>query len=150
MDVKYINPFLTAFTNTLEQLSITEIKRGGMKKKVKLYVDLDVSTIIGIKGGVQGNIALSMSQDTAKKLASAMMMGMPVSAVDDMVKSAIGELSSMITGTASTMLSSSGILFQMSPPTVLLSPSDINALETLAIDFETPLGKIELNIGLTA
>lgn len=150
MDVKYINPFLTAFTSTLEQLSITEIKRGGMKKKVKLYVDLDVSTIIGIKGGVQGNIALSMSQDTAKKLASAMMMGMPVSAVDDMVKSAIGELSSMITGTASTMLSSSGILFQMSPPTVLLSPSDINALETLAIDFETPLGKIELNIGLTA
>ena len=148
MDVKYINPFLAAFTSTLEQLSITDIKRGGVKKKAKLYVDLDVSTVIGIKGGIQGNMALSMSQDTAKKLASTMMMGMQVAAVDDMAKSAIGELSSMIAGSAGTMLSSLDVPFQISPPVVLLVPSDINSFETLAIDFETQLGKIELNIGV--
>lgn len=148
MDVKYINPFLAAFTNTLEQLSITDVKRGNVKKKDKLYVDLDVSTVIYLQGGIKGGMALSMSQDTTKKLASAMMMGMPISAIDDMVKSAIGELSSMIAGSASTMLSSQEIKLQISPPSVLLVPSDINPLETLAIDFETPLGKIELNIAL--
>jgi len=150
MDVRHINPFLAAFTTTLEQLSVMDIKRGNIKKKSKLYVDLDVSAIICLKGGLQGNIALSMPQDTAKKLASTMMMGMAVSVVDDMAKSAIGELSSMIAGAAATMLSSLDISLQISPPTVLLVPSDINSLEALAIDFETPVGKIELNIGFTA
>jgi hypothetical protein len=29
----------------------------------------------------------------------------------------------------------------------MLGPSEVNAMETLAIDFETPCGQIELNIG---
>ncbi|MBB6218322.1 chemotaxis protein CheX [Anaerosolibacter carboniphilus] len=147
MEAKYINPFIEAFTKTLEQLGITDIKRIGVKKKDKLYVDLDISTVICLKGGIQGNMALSMPQDTAKKLASTMMMGMSISVIDDMAKSAIGELSSMIAGAASTMFMSLGVTLQISPPIVLLEPSDINALEALAIDFETQSGKIELNIG---
>lgn len=147
MEAKYINPFLEAFTKTLEQLGVTDIKRIGVKKKDKLYVDLDISTVICLKGGIQGNMALSMPQDTAKKLASTMMMGMSISVIDDMAKSAIGELSSMIAGAASTMFISLGVTLQISPPIVLLEPSDINALEALAIDFETQSGKIELNIG---
>ncbi|SNS11686.1 chemotaxis protein CheX [Anaerovirgula multivorans] len=147
MDVKYINPFLEAFTRTLEQLGVKDIKRGNVKKKSKFYVDLDVSTVICLKGGIQGNMALSMPQDTAKQLASTMMMDMAVPVIDDMVKSAIGELSSMIAGGASAMLTPLGVTLQISPPTVLLKPSDINPLETLAIDFETQSGKIEFNIG---
>ncbi|MEW9122996.1 MAG: chemotaxis protein CheX [Thermotaleaceae bacterium] len=149
MEVAYINPFLEAFTKTLEQLNITDVKRGGLKKKDKLYVNLDVSTVISLKGGLQGNIALSMPQDTAKKLASIMMMGMPISVLDDMAKSAIGELSSMIAGMASTLFISLGISLSISPPVVLIEPSNINSFETLAIDFETQAGIIELNIGLS-
>lgn len=149
MDVKYINPFLESFTKTLEQLGVVGVTRGGIKKKSKLYVDLDVSAVICLKGGTQGNIALAMSRDTAQKLASAMMAGVTVTGIDDMVISAIGELSSMIAGTASTLLMPLGVALQISPPTVLLEPSDINSLETLAIDFETSSGKIEFNIGFS-
>lgn len=149
MDVKYINPFLESFTKTLEQLGVAGITRGGIKKKSKLYVDLDVSAVICLKGDTQGNIALAMSRDTAQKLASAMMADVTVTSIDDMVISAIGELSSMIAGTASTMLMPLGVALQISPPTVLLEPSDINSLETLAIDFETTSGKIEFNIGFS-
>lgn len=147
MDAKYINLFLEAFNKTLEQFGITDIKRSNIKKKNKLYVDLDVSTVICLKGGIQGNIALSMSQDTAKKLASTMMAGMNIDVVDDMAKSAIGELFSMIAGTTSTMLISLGVPLQITPPIVLFETRDINFLETLAIDFETQLGKMEFNIG---
>lgn len=147
MDVKCINLFLEAFSKTLGQFGVTDVKRGNMKKKTNFYVDLDVSTIIVLRGGIQGNIALSMSQDTAKSLVSAMTNGMSVSSFDDTAKSAIGELTSIIAGTASTMCASSGITFNISHPVVLLGFSNVNSPETLAIDFETQLGKIEFNIG---
>lgn len=147
MDSKYINPFLEAFSKTLEQFGVRDIKRSNIKKKSKLYVDFDVSTIICLKGGIQGNIALSMSQDTAKKLVSTMMMGINIASIDDMATSAIGELSSMIAGTTSTMLISLGVSLQISPPIVVFGTNDINFLEALAIDFETQLGNIEFNIG---
>lgn len=147
MDARYINLFLEAFTKTLEQLGISDIKRSGMKKKSKLYVDPGVSAIVCIKGGIQGNIALSMSQDTAKNLASTMMMGMNVTVIDEIAKSAIGELAGMIAGAVSTMMVSLGVSLQISPPTVIFEYADINLSETLAIDYETRVGKIEFNIG---
>lgn len=147
MEVKYINPFLDAFTKTLEQLGIIDIKKGNMTKKSKFYVDSDVSAVISLKNDIQGNMALSMPENTAKKLASTMMMGMSISTIDDMAKSAIGELSSMIAGTASTMLTSAGVALLISPPDILLGPSEINSQETLSINFETSSGPIEFNIG---
>lgn len=147
MEAKYINPFFESFLKTLGQFGVMDVKRGNIRKKDKLYVDLDVTTVICLKGNLQGNVALSMNQDTAKKLVSAMMMGMGISVIDDMAKSAIGEFSSIMAGTASTMIASLGIKFQISPPIVLLEYSDINPFETLAIDFETQIGKIELNVG---
>ncbi|MDF2988888.1 MAG: inhibitor of methylation [Eubacterium sp.] len=147
MDARYVNVFLEAFSLTLEQFGVKNIKRTNIKKKSKLYVDSEVSTIVLLNGGIQGNIVLSMSQDTAKGLASAMMMGMSVSVIDDLAKSAIGELSSMIAGTSSTMIVPLGVAVQISPPVVIFNACDINPLETLAVDFETQLGKIEYNIG---
>ena len=147
MDAKYVNLFLEAFGKTLEQFGVGGIKRTNIKKKSKLYVDSEVSTIILLKGGIKGNIVLSMSQDTAKGLASAMMMGMSVSVIDEIARSAIGELSGMIAGTSSTMLASLGVSLQISPPMVIFESCDINLHETLAVDFETQIGKIEFNIG---
>lgn len=147
MDAKHVNLFLEAFDKTLGQFGVSGIKRTNIKKKSKLYVDSEVSTIIQLSGGIQGNIVLSMPQDTAKSLASAMMMGMSVTVIDEMAKSAIGELSGMIAGTSSTMMVPLGVSLRISPPTVIFGAGEINAFETLAIEFETQIGKIEFNIG---
>lgn len=148
MDVKYINTILETFNVTLEQFGVNNIKRCNIQKKNKMYLNLDLSTIVCFQGAVQGDVALSMPLDTAKRLASAMMMGMSVTSIDDMAKSAIGELSSMIAGTSATKLSSFGLSTKINPPRIILENAEINSFETLAIDFETDLGKIELNIGL--
>ncbi|GAB6087439.1 chemotaxis protein CheX [Alkaliphilus crotonatoxidans] len=118
-----------------------------MTKKSSFYVDSDLSTIIALKGDLKGNIALSMPQNTASNIASAMMMGM--APTEEMTKSAIGELSSMIAGMASTMLTSAGLTLQISPPAIVMKAADIDPQEALTIDFETPSGKIELNIGFS-
>ncbi len=148
MDVKYINTILETFNVTLEQFGVNNIKRCNIQKKNKMHVNLDVSTIICFQGAVQGDIALSMPLDTAKKLASIMMMGMSITFMDDMAKSAIGEISSMIAGASATKLSSFGLATKINPPRVILENAEINGFETIAIDFETDLGKMELNIGL--
>jgi chemotaxis protein CheX len=148
MDVKYINTILETFNVTLEQFGVNNIKRCNIQKKSKMYVNLDLSTIVCFQGAVQGDIALSMPLDTAKRLASIMMMGMSITSIDDMAKSAVGELSSMIAGTSATKFSSFGLSTKVNPPRVILENAEINSFETLAIDFETDLGKIELNIGL--
>jgi chemotaxis protein CheX len=148
MDVKYINPVLETFNITLEQFGVHNIKRCNIQKKNKMYLNLDLSTIVCFQGDVQGDIALSMSLDTAKSLASVMMMGMSITVIDDMAKSAIGELSSIIASSYATKLSSLGLLTKINPPRVILINAEINSFETLVIDFETDLGKIELNMGL--
>lgn len=148
MDVKYINTILETFNITLEQFGVHNIRRCNIQKKTKMYLNLDLSTIVCFQGAVQGDIALSMPLDTAKKLVSNMMMGMNITIIDDMAKSAVGELSSMIAGSSATKFSSFGLSTTVNPPKVILENAEINCYETLAIDFETDLGKIELNIGL--
>ena len=58
-----------------------------------MYVDTDITAVVGMVGQVRGNIAYSMAEDTAKKIVSAMMMGMPVEELDEMGRSALGEFS---------------------------------------------------------
>ncbi|GAA4653490.1 chemotaxis protein CheX [Anaerocolumna aminovalerica] len=148
MDVKYINSVIETFNVTLEQFGVHNIKRCNIQKKNKMYLNLDLSTIVCFQGAVQGDIALSMPLDTAKNLASVMMMGMSITVIDNMAKSAIGELSSIIASSYATKLSSFGLSTKINPPRVILENAEINSIETLVIDFETDLGKMELNIGL--
>lgn len=151
MDVKYINPFLEAVKKILESFGVSDVKRGGVRKKEIMNVDMDITSVVGLIGGIRGNIAYSLSQDTAKKIVSTMMMGMPVNEMDAIARSAIGELANMITGTASGILSENNIITDITPPSIIFG-SDIyfiiSSVETISIDMETQFGKIEINIGL--
>ena len=105
MDVKYILPFLEALKGVLEQFGAADIKRGNMAKNELMHVDTDITAVVGMVGQVRGNIAYSMAEDTAKKIVSAMMMGMPVEELDAMGRSALWEFSNMVTGNALDLLS---------------------------------------------
>lgn len=151
MDIKYILPFLEALKGVLEQFGAVDIRRGDMARNDLMYVDTDITAVVGMVGQVRGNIAYSMAEDTAKKIVSAMMMGMPVEDLDEMGRSALGEFSNMVTGNASTLLSNSGVQVDITPPSIIFGKDVyfiISSVETLKIDMETSLGKVEVNIGL--
>jgi chemotaxis protein CheX len=151
MDVKYVNPFLEALTRILSSFGIADVKRGSIKLKDNMHVDLDVTSLVGITGQIRGNIAYSLSQATAKKIVSAMMMGMPVEKLDAIGRSAIAELSNMITGTASSILSECGHLTDITPPSIIFGCDIyfiISSVQTVSVEMETSVGKIEVNIGL--
>jgi chemotaxis protein CheX len=59
-----------------------------------------------------------MTEDTAKYIASTMMMGMPVPEFDAMAQSAISEMSNMLTANAATNLAGMGLEVDISTPSL--------------------------------
>lgn len=151
MEVKYIIPFLESVKGVLEQFGVDGIERGSLAKKDIMHVDTDVTAVVGLIGQIRGNIAYSMAEDTARQIVSAMMMGMPVVEIDEMGRSAIGEFANMVMGSASIQLSSIGVSVDITSPSIIFGKDIyfiISSVQTLAVDLNTPFGKIQVNIGL--
>ena len=93
-----------------------------------------------------------MSEETAKFVASTMMMGMPVESMDDMAQSAISELANMLTANSATNLSQMGIEVDISTPiltigdgfTLKISNDKYICIEML-INWQT----VEINVSIS-
>jgi chemotaxis protein CheX len=102
----------------MPQLGFPEPKRLKMGVKTKNAVSLGVSVIVGFTKQIRGNVVYNMSEDTAKFIASTMMMGMPVAEFDGMAQSAISEMSNMLTANAATNLTGMGLEVDISTPSL--------------------------------
>lgn len=151
MDVKMVTPFIEAIGLVLPQVGISKIERGKLGLKEKLVSTMDVTVLVGLTKGMRGNIAYSMSQQTAKQVASAMMMGMPVVEFDMLAQSAISELANMMAAKAAVGMEQIGKVIDISPPTLIIGKNvtaRVSQVQTLVVMMETEAGAIELNIGL--
>ena len=119
MDVKFINPFIESFTYVMPELGFTDVKMGDISAKEKDISASGVLVILGVVGAVRGNVVYAIDIEAAKSIASAMMMGAPVDEFDDMASSAISELTNMLTANAATAFSKSGIIIDISTPSML-------------------------------
>lgn len=119
MDVNLINPFVGAITGVLPQLGFTSVTRKGLSLGSKSIKADGVVLNLGIVGEKTGNVVYAISEETAKKIASTMMMGMPVDTLDDMAKSAVSEMSNMITANSTINFSNDGVNVDISVPTML-------------------------------
>lgn len=151
MDVKYINCFLDSTKAVLQEFGIKDIRPGDVRIKDKMTVDRDLTVIIGIVGELRGNIAYSMCEATAKNIVSNMMGGAYIEKLDEMGRSAIGEISNMIMGKASSLLEKNKIDTNITPPSIIFGKDMyfiISIVNTIEVNMETSIGKIQVNIGL--
>ena len=118
MDVKLVNPFIDAFTTVLPQMGFPTPQRTGMTVNNQNAVSKGVAVIVGFTKEIRGNVVYNMSEDTAKFIASTMMMGMPVESFDEMAQSAISEMSNMLTANAATNLTALGLEVDISTPSL--------------------------------
>ncbi len=109
MDVKRVNPFIEAFSAVMPQLGFSEVKTGSLSVKSKEIGCSGIVIVLGLLGDFKGNVAYIMETEAAKKIASVMMMGMPVEEIDEMAGSALSELSNMLTANAATCLDNIGV-----------------------------------------
>lgn len=151
MKVEYINPFISATFEILKMVADFNPVKGKLTLKNEPVPSYGVSVLIGVVGEVKGQVIYSLSEKTAMGISSKMMMGMPVEEFDEMAKSAISELANMITGNASTQLSSQGFEVDISPPTLVTGTNvhiTTNTMQTIVVPVQTEEGIFEINIAL--
>jgi chemotaxis protein CheX len=102
----------------LPQIGFQEPARAAMTVKDKMTQSLGVTIIVGFTKQIRGNVVYNMSEDTAKYIASTMMMGMPVENFDEMAQSAVSEMSNMLTANAATNLAAMGLEVDISTPSL--------------------------------
>ena len=118
INVNHINPFLMAAGTILRDACQMEMSIGKPYVKTTEFGEDSVIIMIGITGEMRGQVMIAMKITKACEIASKMMMGMPVTALDDMSASAINELGNMMMGNAATILSTKGIAMDITPPTL--------------------------------
>jgi chemotaxis protein CheX len=116
MNVAYVNPFVQGAQSVLTALCHETPALGQVHVKGAPYAASTVTVAIDIFGDFSGEVVFNMEEPAACFIASKMMMGMPVPALDAMSQSAIQELANMISGNVATLFSGKGIIVDIKPP----------------------------------
>ena len=128
-----LNPFLMSAKQVLQQVCQIDVQFGQISKD-DFYVNGEpLFIMLGITGEITGQVCVVMETETAKDIASRMMMGMPVAELDMMAKSALSELGNMMMGNAATLLSNSNVLIDITPPTLVFGSALISSPEMSVI-----------------
>lgn len=149
MDVKYVNPFIESFSTVMPELGFTNVGVGSLSAKKQEVITSGILIVLGIVGDIKGNVVYTIDNEAAKQVASMMMMGMPVEELDDMAKSALSELTNMLTANAATAFSDIGISVEISTPTLLQGENiriNMNSLQILCVTVMADSLPIDINI----
>lgn len=114
VEAEFVNPFLTAFQETLVSLGNKPSARGGLKLMEATLLEYDVAVLLRISGGVQGAVIFGMAESVACKFASGCLMGMAVETLDRMSRSALEEFSLRISKKARDQLVGKGFFCNVS------------------------------------
>lgn len=151
MKVEYINSFIKASTEVLNNFVADKFSVGRPYIRSNPFPTREIVIILGITGDIKGQAVFSLTEDMAKKIASGMMMGMPVDEIDEMAKSALSELGNMIMGNSATLLFNAGAKIDITPPSLVKGTAiEISSagMETICVPLISELGEIEFDIGI--
>lgn len=149
MDIRYVNPFIESFASVMPQLGFCSVTKGNLSAKSRELVSSGVIIIVGIVGSIKGNVVYVIDMENAKKIASQMMMGMPVSELGEMEKSALSELTNMLTATAATFFSQLDIPIDISTPTLLHGNNvtvEMSSTKVLCVQLMADSIPVDINI----
>lgn len=151
LDVKLINPFVDALVYIMPQLGFQTVAKGKLSIGDQFVDSKGVTVLVGLTDEVRGTVAYNMTEETAMKIASTMMMGMPVAAMDEMAQSAISEMTNMVTGNAATNFEKLGMRVDISPPSLVVGSNfkaKLSNAKYLIVELQLDDVALELNIGV--
>ena len=127
-----------------------EVKPSYVHKHLEVENALAIS--LELTGDITGRVLVRFTEDNAKQIASAMMMGMPVEELDDMSVSALAELGNMIMGGASSHLAEEGVVTDITTPTVLRGKVLLSYpnSETVTVPLQNSAVRITLDISIVS
>ncbi|HHY94289.1 MAG TPA: chemotaxis protein CheX [Firmicutes bacterium] len=150
MNVEFLNPFLVAIRDVLESELGEAPQIGSLATEQSSFTSDDVTVLVGVTGTVEGVVFYGMAEQTACRLAAAM-MGTPVPMLDSLAESAIAELGNMIAGRASAGLEEAGFNSRLAPPSVIHGRGAIIStieIRRLVVPVTTGKGEIRVHLAL--
>lgn len=119
MDLTNISPFIDTVYDVMPQLGFENIANSHMESVNRNITASGIILTVGVVGECRGNIVYIIDEASSMKIASKMMMGIPVVTLNDMAKSAISELANMLTANSATVLSHIGVTVDISVPALM-------------------------------
>lgn len=151
LKAELINPFVEgAIVFFKHELGI-DIVRGEPRIESCHSTPEQINVLIGVTGEAEGMVLYSMTQRSAKSIASAMVKS-PVPLYDQLAESALGEMGNIITGQAASRLEELGYICKLSPPVLIsgegtiISAIDIDML-VIPLDLHE-LGRLDIYVAL--
>lgn len=150
MNIEYINPFLMAATQVMKDVCQLKLEMGKPYVKPTEFEKDSIVVSIGITGQIRGQVLLSFNTEVACDLASKMCF-MEITQLDDISISALSELGNMVLGNAATVLSTKGIIVDITPPTIIQGDFRLSSAyaKNICIPLSYGAGKIiEVDVSL--
>ncbi len=151
MKAEYINPFISALSNTFATMLNTEVRRGHVSLKADECPMHEITGIIGLSSDkAVGTVVLSVSEAVALKAASAMLL-MEVNEVTDEVVDAVGELTNVVAGAGKAELEEYHLASSL-PNVITGLDHNIrfpSGTAPICVQFESDWGSLALEVGLT-
>jgi chemotaxis protein CheX len=148
MNSEYLEYFGEAFELVWASLDLEPVTCGKPTLLNKNFIMRDISVVVGMVGDSRGQIFLSMDEKTGKLVASAMLGGMEINEIDELVVSAVGEL-----GNTCQSLSKHDINVDITPPTVVFGEKlqFYNDMQTYNLPAEiNNYGIVDINVAIKA
>ena len=148
MDVKYINPFILAVQNVFDTMIDVPFKLGKPSLKADKNPLYEISSIIGLSGGVTGCVVINLSETLALQLISAL-TGEETTEMDADATDAIGEIANMIAGNAKKDFP--GQTTTISIPSVVIGKHKVSyptGLPIVSIPCDTGGGRLVIDVAL--
>ena len=124
-------------------------------QQVRIYsqdrnvVSNGVTVTVGFTKQMCGRVVYNMTVDTARYIASTMMLGVPVNKFNDMAQSSLREISNMLTARAATNFTKFGVEADITTPELVIEEDytiKISDSQYLAVEME--LGNYKVDIAL--
>lgn len=145
-DKSVISSVLVSTIGVVEKM--TGVNRAVMKANTagESSIGAEVFIEIGLVGDKKGSIVYGFSKEFACNLVKSMTM-MEVGAIDELVCSALAEMSNISSGNATIQLSGKDIMCDITPPSVSYErKEEAESLNGITVD--TGLGMLEINVYL--
>ena len=151
MDAKLVNPFIDAFISVMPQIGFPTPKRTKVYLQNKIISSFGVVVTIGFTQQIRGSVVYNMNEDTAKFIASTMMMGMPIAEFDAMAQSAIAEMSNMLAATSATNLTALELSVDISTPSLTVGKGEklkISDSQFLTVEMDLGGHKVDIAVAV--
>jgi chemotaxis protein CheX len=122
---EHINPVIQGAQAILSQLVGEKATMGKISLKKNLSEQgVEIVIVVGLTGELKGYAMFVMNHDTGHFLASKFMTGMPDEMVDELLPSAVSEITNMVSGKISALYYDIGIKNDITPPNFAEPPSE--------------------------